>query len=284
MELNTRTVYSAYLQTCMLTKRPFVMKPFTTLNERFDIQAGVAPATNDYPGLGFMVIGNGGHRMVTGAGGKTKPEPIQHLATDAAPYDPLPWVLRLPSEDLTSTERANYALRKEETYDGRTYIAYYARRLDFSTVVPVMQYITVDENGDQTVTDFEPNNSNLFPTPQNLENTNVNVPTGTYVSASAKILIPVSAWEANELINVAQVKYADPDYAIISEVELVTGVNKTVSVSGPSGTFNFNEVIAAQVASHVAAFYPVRFSRNGFEISLDVGATEPLFRLVEATS
>lgn len=282
MELNTRTVYSADLQTNLLLELPHVIVPFTTLNERFDIQAGIPPTLGDYPHMGYMAIGNGGHRMVVGAGGLSKPEPIQHEATDAAPYSPIPFVLRLPAEDLTSAERINYALRKEVTFQGLTYIAYYLRRIDLSGVSTQMEYRTV-QDGQTVVTPFVPNNSNLNPTPPDITNSGVNVTTGDYVTASAKVTISLTAWEATELLNVAKVMYDDESYAIVSEIALVTGVDKVVPVSGPTGSFNFNEVIAAQCASFIAAFYAIRFSQQGIDINLDVGASEPLFRLVPTT-
>lgn len=278
MELNVRTVYSSYLQTCLLSQLPFELKPYTTLNERFGIQDGIVPSPTQYPKLGYMAIGNGGHRMVVGAGGKSKPEPIQHLATDASAYDPMPFILRLPSEDLTPVERARYALRKEVIYNGLTYIAYYLRRIDFSGVLTSMEYRTVQDDGSTVVTPFVPDNSNLFPTPQPLSNSGVNLISGEYVSASAKVTIMLSPWEAEELLNVARVMWDDEDFAIISEIQLVTAVDRNINVTGPSGSFLFNEVIAAQVASHISAFYPIRFSRNGIEIYLDIGASEPLWK------
>jgi len=279
MELNTRTVYSSYLQTCLLSELPFELKPYTTLNERFNIQSGVQPVVGEMPKLGYMAIGNGGHKMVVGAGGLTKPEPIQHLATDACAYNPLPFVLRLPTEDLTPVERANYALRKEVIYSGTTYVGYYLRRIDFTGVLASMELRTVGDDGTTTVTPFVPDNSNLNPVPQDVDSSGVNLTTGQYVSASAKVAIEITPWEVSELTNVAKVMYDDEDFAIISEIELVTALDKMVSVSGPSGSFNFNEVIAAQVASHIAAFYPVRFSQQGLQIYLDIGASEPLWKL-----
>lgn len=279
MELNTRTVYSSYLQTCMLTGVQFQMKPFTTLNERFDIESGVAPASNALPTLRYMTIGNGGHRMVVGAGGKTKPEPIQHLATDAAAYDPLPFVIRDPINDLTPVERANYCLRKAITIGTDPKIAYYGRRIDFTGVLTTMEHRVIDEDGTTTTTPFVPDSSNLNPIPQPINNSGVNILTGEYVAASAKISIVLTPWEAAELLNVAKTLYDDEDFAIISEIQLVTGVDKVINASGPNGSFNFNEVICAQVATHVAAFYPIRFSTNGIEIFLDVGASEPLWKL-----
>ena len=84
----------------------------------------------------------------------------------------------------------------------------------------------------------------------------------------------------NFAANVTNVIYGDPDYAMVSEIALVSGVDKVVSVTNTGiGTFNFKEVIAAQVCSFVAALYSASMNNEGFEIVLDVGATEPLFKL-----
>lgn len=280
MELNTRTVYSSYLQTCLLTKLPFEVKPYTTLNERFGILSGVLPVMGELPHLGFMTIGTGGYRLTTAANNKPKIEPIQHLATDAAAFDPIPFVLRLPTQDLTPLERSRYALRKEMIFNGTTYIAYYARRIDFTGVLASMEYRTIVNENMSTVTPFVPDNNNLYPTPQPLSNTGVNIITGESVAASAKITIPMSPWEIDELINVARVMYDDEDLAVISEIQLVSGVDKSTSVSGPSGSFVFNEVIAAQVISHVAAAYFLRYARSGIDLYLDIGASEPLWKFI----
>src|SRR5690606_18437856 len=135
------------LQTCMLSGLPFVVKPNTTLNERFDIESGTLPANGVLPTLHYMGIGNGGHKMVVGAGGMSKPEPIQHLATDASAFNPIPFVIREPINDLTPAERANYALRKETIINGTAYVSYYLRRIDLSGILPTMEHRVIQEDG-----------------------------------------------------------------------------------------------------------------------------------------
>lgn len=279
MQLNVRTVYSSFLQDHLLLGKPFVMKEKTTLNERHDVQALVPPTSTEFPRLGYLSIGNGGHRMVVGADSIPYPMPLQHLTTDASNFKPIPWVVRLPANDLTAGERSKYALRKEVELNGRTYIAYYLRRLDLTDVIVEMEYRVQNEDGTTTVTSFVPDTSNLYPEPQELSNTMPNVTTGEYVSASAKILINITAAEVEELINVAVVMFNNEQLAIISEIGLVTAVDKTVPVTGATGSFQFVEAIAAQIASHVAVFYPLNFSKDGIEIALDVGSTEPLWKV-----
>lgn len=277
MENITRTVYGSYLQTCMLFGLPFSRKPSSTLNEKFGIQPDTVPSIEEMPHTRYWAIGNGGHRMTVGADGIGKPEPIQHRATDAALFNHLPFVLREPANDLATADRAKYGLRREETHNGLRYIAYYLKRIPLAQVIPAMEYKTV-QNGDTVTTPFVPDSSHLNPQPPELSPTGVNVVSGDYTTATAKAGLVLSKTDVDELLNVATILYDDPDYAIVSEIALVSGIDKVVQSPGVGGgTINFGEVICAQVVTHISTFVPLRFSNNGTELLLDVGATEPLF-------
>lgn len=277
MNAVSRTIYSSYLQTCSLLNLPFTLAPNTTLNELFGIENGIAPAST--PALGYFAIGNGGHKMTVGANGIAKTEPVQHKGTDAALFNHTPFVLREIANDLMPTERINYALRRQETHNGRQYIAYYLKRISTTNVVPDMEYIAV-ANGVQTITAFVPDSSNLNPTPQVLSNTGINVVSGDYVAASAKVNIVLTPAEVIELLNVATVLYNDPGMAIISEIALCSGVDKIVqSPTVGNATINFNDAIAVQVLSFISTFYALQFTNSGTTLLLDLGASEPIWNL-----
>lgn len=277
MENITRTIYGAELQTCLLMGLPLTIKVNSTLNERFGIQNGVLPPDGVLPSMRYYCIGNGGHTFTVGANGRSKPEPIQHRGTDAGLYSPLPFVLREPNNDLTVTERAKYALRRTETHQGRTWFAYYLKRMDLDTVTAGMELITV-RDGNSSISNFVPNSENLNPMPPTLSANGVNVISGDYVSATAKLPMILTPDEVAELLNVCKVIYDDEAMAIISEIGLCSGVDKNVQSSGDGGnTINFNEAIAVQIVSHVTTFQALAYNNNGTELLLDVGATEPLF-------
>ena len=279
MEQITRTIYGSYLQTCLLLNRPFSMKANSTLNEKFSILSGIFPDVSEAPRMKYWAIGNGGHRLSVGADGTAIPEPIQHRATDAACFHHLPFVLREPSADLPSTERIKYGMRREETHNGVRYIAYYLRRMKLSGVTPAMEYKTVVA-GTVTATPFVPDSSNLSPQPPILSPSGVGVVTGDQTTASAKVSLLLTPADVEELLNVAEILYANTGYAIISEIALVSGVDKmTQSPSVGSTTIQFNDVIAAQVATHISTFFPLKYANNGVEMILEVGASEPLFAL-----
>jgi hypothetical protein len=285
MENIVRTVYGAYLQTIQLMDLPFALMNHTTLNEKFNINNNAVLPQGEVPFLNYVAIGNGGHQMVMGANNIAVPEPIQHSPTDAALYNQLPFVLRLPTNDLTATQRANYRLRANVSYNNQTYIAYYLKTLNVTNTagtltnnVPQVMYKTV-QNGTVTSTPFVPSAANLNPTPPTTTTSGALSTTGNYIAASSQVPLSLETFDLQELQNVANIIYGDPSYAIISEIALISGLDQTVT-----GTFNgqsqsYTEVAAAQIMSFVNAFYAVQFMNSGINMLFDVGAVEPLFAL-----
>jgi len=276
----TRTIYGAYVQSCQYLGLPFVLSKNTTLNELLNIQPGVGLATaQQTPTQGYYAIGNGGHTMSLGSNGLTKVTPIQHSGTDAGLYSQIPFILRPIANDLSVTDQVKYALRRIEVINGAQYVAYYLKRIDFTGVVPGMENIVV-ANGNETVTPFVPNSGNLNPSPPALNSSGVNIVTGAYVAASTAIALTLTAAEIAELINVATVKYGDPGFAIISEIALCSGQDKIVQSPGAANTLiNFNEAVCVQVGSFINTFDALEFNNSSWQLSLDLGATEPLFAL-----
>ena len=279
MENIVRTVYNSYIETVLLLDLDFNMVENTTLNEKFGVQSGIAPGDGVIPSLKYFAIGNGGHKLTIGSDGLTKTDPVQHRATDAALYNHIPFVLRELTNDIDAVERAKYALRRKETYNGITYVAYYLKRLDLTDVNATTEYINITD-GVQVVSGFTPNSSNLNPTPPELSSTGTNVASGDYVSATAKVAITFTADEVTELLNVANVMYSDSGYAIISEIALCTGVDKTAQSPAADGaTINVNEAISVQVASFINTFFSLPYTNEGCNTSLDIGVCEPILNI-----
>lgn len=279
MENIVRTVYLQYLQTCLLTGRTPTFPQYTTLNEKLAINAGVLPGSTDLTNLKAYAIGNKGHQNVVGAEGIPKMEPVPHRATDSALYGQIPFVLRPITNDISQVARQNYCLRREEVWDSVRYAAYYGRRIDFTNTVPQMQLKTVNSDGSETTTPFVPSSSNLNPTPPSITSTGVNTVDGSYVAAVAALSLIITEDDATELLNVAKVIYNDQDLAILSEILLLTGTDKVVSVTSSAGNFTMNELIVAQAAAFVPAMVPVVFNNTGTTIALNIGATEPTLTL-----
>ncbi len=288
----TRTVLGAYLQTNNLLGKKIQMLPHSTLNEKFGILDPTVNPVNDItlgdlnnPSLKCLVVGNGGHRMSTGPSPDNIPfaSPIQHRCTDFALFRHIPFALRdiAGGEDVTGGTfiKANYCLRKEITYDGVNYAAYYGRRILSPEAISVVTKHFVTENGEITTDEnFTPTFSdNLEPEPPAIPNTGVIETSADYLAVSAILPLLLSPDEIEELKNVANVIYGNEDLAIISEIGVCTGIDMVVPGSVPP----FTDVKCCQIFTHVVTYHAASQVNNGLEINLELGATEPLLALTE---
>lgn len=284
MENITRTVYGSHVQTCLFFGKPVTFKDNSTLNQKFSILHDTLPSTTDRIALGGLVWGNRGHRMEAGADGIPRNQIVQHRATDAGLYGQMPFALREINNDLTAAQRANFALRRQESHNDTLYWAYYMRRLDATGLTPNMYYteVTSGTGGEpvENITAFVPTAANLSPTPPAISNTGTNVISADYVSSRAHLTIKLTEADVAEMLNVAKVIYGDESYAIISELGLCTFANKQINApSYGGGTFSFSEAIGVQIAAHVATYSSLMFNNTGAEIEMEVGANEPLFAI-----
>ena len=279
MEHVTRTVYGSFLQTCMKLGIPHTIPPYTTLNEKLGIQSGVMPSPGVYPTVGYFAIGNKGHQTQIGADGIGLNVAAQHRATDAALFNQMPFVLRSVNDDLTSAERANYALRRVETHGGEQYVAYYLRRIVKTGIVAGMQY-RANVDGTIVVTPFVPTADNLNPTPVEIPSGGVGTVSGDFVTVMADTDVGLTAWEVAEFLRVAEIIYGDSNYAIISEIALCSGVDKVVTITPSVGVpFNFNEAIGVQITTHIAVLNLASSSNDGIARILGLGTNDPLFNI-----
>lgn len=278
MQITTRTIYGSTLQTNLLLGLPNTVVANTTLNELWNIHHTQAPSANERQKMEFYCMGNGGHRVLTHADGTPYISPINHRASDAGLYKFLPFVLRPVNEDLTPTEREPYGMRTPVNINGTVYWAYYLKRINLTNVTPEMKK-TVVVNGVSTTTPFIPDNSNLTPTPPEIPNTGVVSTNGEYLSVTATVNVSFDLFDVTELINVVNILYDNENMAAISEIGLVAAVRKSVSLLDTNKQpvpGNYNEAIAAQIINHITAYYPVTFSNDGFDIRIELGATEPM--------
>lgn len=283
MRIVTRTVYGSAMQSAQFLGLPYIVQPSSTLNEKFGIQANAIPGGDERHAARFFVIGNRGHRNVTGADGIGYTDPVNHAATDASVFGPVPFVLREVANDLPVERRNQYALRKIEQHNGQTYVAYYAKELNLTGATINLQR-TVIEDGNRITTPFVPSNQNLNPQPLSTTEGEGNVITasGEYVSASTVVTINFTELDAEEYRNVARILYGDEKYAVISEIAFVGAVSRIVTGEGMgNNTIDYREIIAAQIVSFVSTYYHLVLQNNGFSFTADVGVSEPLFAIQE---
>ena len=271
----TRTIYGAHLQKHLVLNIPYEVPENTTLNEKFNIGTGETLPPDTTPDIRYFCIGDRGHRVRTGADGVAFTSPINHRASDAALFHHLPFILRREDDDISVSRRAQYALRRIEQHHGERYIAYYLKRIDTSTVASQLLHTRI-QDGVTTSEEFIPNTDNLNPEPPEIPNSGVITTDGNYLSTSSILNIVFDEWDVEELVNVARVLYDNEERALVSEIGLCSGVDKVVTTSAPTGSFNYMEALAVQVATFITGYYPVGFTNQGFTFQIDAGATEPL--------
>lgn len=281
MELYTRAYPGMVMQLAQYFRIPMPVLAHSTLNELHEINAGATLGTNELTSVGYLAIGNGGHMSKSGQQNFPLLANYIHKSRDTGLYNQLPFVLRALDNDLTEEERKDYALRKIITApDGNKYIAYYLRRFDKSGLQIQVQDRIINAQQQTEIKPFEPHTDDLKPTPVDLDNTGVNSVKGKYISATVSIKVVFSEFDATEFLEVCKILYNSEYYAFISELALVSGVDRVTSTSdGVGGTITMNEVICAQVANHIPALQPVFSQRKGFDLVSEVGGIEPLLNV-----
>ncbi len=278
MQEFVRTVAGASLQTAQLLGKPVIIQPHSSLNEKFEIQANTNVAGDDRMAMKYVTIGNGGVRVVQGVNGLAKLQSVQHSPRDAALYNHLPFVLRLPNDDLTAAQRSNYRLRKYITQDGQSYVAYYLKVLDLSDTQPSLELRSV-VNGVTTSTPYTPTLADLNPTPPPMDNGGVLQATGDYIASTAKVPFTLNAWEIEEFLNVCNIMYGTEDYGMISELGICSGVDRAVSGDFNGTTIGYTEAIGVQICTFMNTSIPVKFINSNFSLMLDTGSLEPLLQM-----
>lgn len=269
------TQLSNYLQVSSFLDTPFQKFEDTTLNQKFDIQAGALLPPGSRPALKFYTIGIGGHGYTMGPNSIPLSQVIDHSSGDAGLYRHLPFVLRPINDDLTAGERSRYCLRKIIEVDGTNYVAYYGKRLNMTGVIPKMTKRTIVD--DQTVIEeYVYTEANLSPTPPEIPNTGAVTTSNEYLATSAIIPMPFTEADVAELYNVAEILFGDRRMAVISEFGFCTAVDADVSINTPAGAVTFKETICAQIATIISGHYEMIYNSKGFDFNLEVGAVQPL--------
>lgn len=275
MESVTRTGYGAHLQTCKLLDRPFSVLPNSTLNQKFNLFPEEVPPVNQYPKLGYIGLGNKGATYDMAAGGYLLTTPIPHMATHAAAYNHIPFVVREIDNDLSAGQRMQYRLRVPFAMGGVSYVAYYLRTLSLDTVVPRLELRNV-QDGVITSTPYMPSLSELSPVHPVISGTDLNNPNGDYLVSTAKVDFTLNLNDIENIMQACEIIYGDPRFAVINEIVLVSGVDKILSGQFGSVTSNYTEVIAAQVAGFISQHHTLTTSTTEVKIGLNIGSVEPL--------
>lgn len=275
METIIRTIYSAHLQTAKLLNKPFTVLNNSTLNQKFDLFANDIPSSNEYPSLNYIAIGNKGVTYELGTDNYILTTPVPHLPRHASLYNMMPFIARPVTDDLTVGERSKYRLRVITSIGGVNYALYYLMVLPTDSVIPSVELRNV--NGSViTSTSFTPDLSDLSPVAPIINSQSLNNPNGDYLVSTAKINFSLDQAAVTEIMDACNLIYGDSRYAVISEIALCTGIDKTMQGSFNNATLPYTESIATQVAAFIHQYHALTSSTTGVNITMEIGSIESL--------
>lgn len=272
----TRTAIGSLLQDNLLAGKQQPLLAGTTLNELLQIQQKAVLGQGENPRFGYYAIGNKGHTSSIVDGTDTIIDLYKHAPEDCACWNHIPFVLREEANDLSADLRLNYGLRRSEQHNGKNYFAYYLKRINLSgTSAKVMRTTVV--NGVTNTEEYKFSNANLNPVRPVVLPDQATTTANDYLSTTMPVTVAFDLFDVNELFNVAAVLWNNEKRAIISELAFCSGVDRNIQTVGAGGAqINFKEVIGCQVITHVTTYKQLSIDNEGFNINMEVGATEPM--------
>jgi hypothetical protein len=271
----THTVYGALLRNALLFNEPLPILPNSTLNQKFGVAADQLPVGNEKPIIQYFGIGLNGVVQNIGINGLYQTKYREYQPRWGSALYSFPFIIRPVTSDLSIQERANYRMRKVQTFDGVAYACYYLRKIDLTTSVSEVEYRTV-EDGNVMATAWEPELSDLNPTALEVNPNQVLTTGDDYLSVTRKLTLPFSPSDIQELLDAADVILGDASYANISELTLVSGIDRAVQGDFNGVALSYTEACYAQVNAFIKTMISAPNQLDGATLLVDAGANEPL--------
>lgn len=281
MKKSVRTVIGAILQTAQRFNDPLPILPNSTLNQKFNVFPTLIPSSDDYVSTKYLSIGINGVSITLATNGLYETKYREFDPRWTSLLNPVPFVMRRIQEDLTPAERVKLRMRSIEVHNGVTYACYYLRPLDLLSGAVGAEYRT-KVNGVTTSREWEPSLSDLNPVPLTLAPNQVITTGDDVIAATKKLSLVFSANDIQEIMNSVNIIYGSPNFAVISEMALVSGVDRvlTADFNGVSGSYT--EAVYAQVNDFIKSTISCPNALLGQTVVIDAGSAEPLL-VVENT-
>lgn len=259
-----------------------VAAPYSTLNQRFGIEAATALLPGETIVTQYVAIGNGGAFSSVNAQGAMKLTSSQHLTSHSGLYNQLPYVVRDIANDLSPIERAKYRMRVPFTKGGSDKVAYYLKKIDLSLVsTPTLEQREIVSSGGVTSVDVTPFNhvqNDLVPTAVQLTNTQVMQVGAKYIAASCMVPFELTAEEYTEFSNACAVMFDDTGFDSITDVALISGVDRVITnLSGVT----YTEAIQARVMSSYPSVLTPTILSGGFSMDLKVSVVDGMLEIID---
>lgn len=267
-----RTIVGAHLATHKTIGVPYVPLPNTTMNQKFGVFEKEMPRQEEYPYARYLAIGRDGAKYGTGKCGI--PKQIPHSPEHNALYEFIPWIVRRMADDLSEQQRRGYRIRVPFTSkSGEPYVAYYLKAIDVSKVKPTVELRHV-EDGKITSTTYEPDVANLSPKHIEYDPININNPNADCLISTAKVPVNLNQNDIAEIIHSFEVIDGDSSCAHISEMAVVSAVDRTMTTNINGAMGNYTEAICAEMNTFLWKYNLLDITTTHLDLVLDVGSSE----------
>lgn len=291
VQTTTNTGIGNMIGSCVATRQPFTLLKYSTLNERYNIlgDESIGPKHGKDFELKYFGVGIRGSNCVgtDPLTGVSRMKVNQHQPTDGNLFTHIPVACRPIDEDFDNFTRQSLRMRVVETgFDGKEYVFYYLRLINFDHYNPQVLKVIRDKDQNEDPVPWVPTRDDLFnPQPRPFDSEGSVPVSDTYQNASCILGCSMTQGMLQEMANACRVKYNDASYAAINETMIVWGYDTKTDGKGPGGaTIRYDEVISA-VAGHFITERDARSALANTYLTMDYdhGASEPML-LGSATS
>lgn len=273
------TPYGGYIQTCSRLAMTPTIPDVITLNTKLSVHQTQKLSSSDYPAVRYFSIGNSGHDFVRATDGFPEMRNLPHNTTDAGCFNMLPVAMREVSIGFTDAERADKRLRRVETHNGKTYEVYYLKTLDFSKTVPQI-YIETNNNGViETPQLYVPKSSDLTPVKPLLSTGAVLTATSQAVKVNAIVAVNFDTQTINDILEVCNILYGTVTRAMISEIALCAGADRSLPGDFNGASRLYTECISTVVTDFISIQLPLYSSSSAVTLNINMGNTETLLKV-----
>lgn len=245
----------------------------STLNKALDIGDSLTLAPGDTPHIKYLAIGTGGKTLDC----SSTPSTTYSLynVDQAKLYKHVPFILRPINNDLTPAEANKYRMRKVISVGGNDYVAYYLMVIDTSTLAIEFETTVIPANAPKSSTPYVPGANNLTPTPPT--SAEITAANNTYINAHADVSIFLSETTVEGIKDATAIINGGVADDYITELALVSGVDKSHNISINGATVNYTELAKAQLNEIIRVDKSLIFGNPELTMTLSAGSLDPLY-------
>lgn len=234
-------------------KQPIDIPQYTTLNEKYGILADESIGKKhgkDFV-LSYYGIGIGGSRSIGSSGSILEDRKVhQHQPTDQNAFYPIPFLIRLITDDIDPTVRDKYRMRVVRKIGDKIYVMYYLKAINFDQFNPSVKIGERDAtNGNESDRPYIYKKEDLSPAPYELVDVNSVPLSNQFAKGTGKMDLTLNTDDLNEIKNVCRVLFGDASKAALNEMYLAYGIESSNDGQiGETGTVKYKELQSAIVS------------------------------------